>query len=131
MKSGARTGAGKPPHEPTKVTRDLVKLHAMVGTPQELIAKILDIDSKTLRKWYRRELDIATAQANAQIGGALYNKAMKGDTAAAIFWLKTRAGFREKQDIDHTSSDGSMTPKAGNVIISEEVAAALAAKLVD
>ena len=123
--------AGKPPHEPTKVTRDLVKLHAMVGTPQELIAKILDIDSKTLRKWYRRELDIATAQANAQVGGALYNKAMKGDTQAAIFWLKTRAGFREKQDIDHTSSDGSMTPKAGNVIISEEIAAALAAKLVD
>lgn len=94
----SRGAGGRPPHEPTKVTREVVKLHAMVGTPQDMIAQILNIDIKTLRKWYKRELDIAVAQANAQVGGALYNKAVKGDTAAAIFWLKTRAGFKEKQE---------------------------------
>lgn len=89
---------GKPPHEPTKATRELVKMHTMVGTPQSLVADILDIDDKTLRKYYRRELDLAKHQANAQVGGALFNKAVKGDTAAAIFWLKTQAGFRESKE---------------------------------
>ena len=35
------------------------------------------------------------------------------DTTAAIFWLKNRqpALWRDKQEIDHRSGDGSMTPK--------------------
>ena len=101
---------GKPPHEPTKATRDTVSLHALVGTPQETIAGVLGIDAKTLRKHYREELDLSLAKANASIGGALFNKAKGGDTSAIIFWLKTRAGFRERQEVDHTSSDGSMSP---------------------
>lgn len=85
-------------HEPTKTTRDTVMMHAMVGTPQEDIARVLDIDSKTLRVHYRDELDLAVAKANATIGGALFNKAKGGDTAAMIFWMKTRAGWREKAE---------------------------------
>lgn len=75
-------------------------MHAMVGTPQEDIARVLDIDPKTLRLHYRDELDLATAKANATIGGALFNKARGGDTTAMIFWMKTRAGWREKTEID-------------------------------
>jgi hypothetical protein len=76
-----------------------------------MIADILDIDLKTLRKHYRVELDQSLAKANAQIGGALFNKAKGGDTAAMIFWMKTQAGWKERQEIDHTSSDGTMSPK--------------------
>lgn len=100
------------PHEPTPTSRQLVQLHATIGTPQETIASILDIDPKTLRLYYRAELDHAMAQANATIGGALFNKAKNGDTAAQIFWMKTRAGWRERKEIDHLSSDGSMSPAA-------------------
>lgn len=103
------------PHEPTPASRQLVQLHATIGTTQETIASILGIDPKTLRLYYREELDHASAQANATIGGALFNKAKSGDTTAMIFWMKTRAGWREKHDINHTSSDGSMTPKAINL----------------
>jgi len=101
----------KPPHEPTAEKKQLVQLHATIGTPQEDIARVLGIDPKTLRKYYRDELDLASAKANATIGGALFNKAKGGDTAAMIFWMKTRAGWREKQEFDLTSSDGSMSPK--------------------
>ena len=97
-------------HYPTDAQRQLVQLHATVGTTQAVIADILEIDLKTLRKHYRAELDQAKSKANATIGGALFNKAKGGDTAAMIFWMKTQAGWREKQEIDHTSSDGSMTP---------------------
>lgn len=98
------------PHEPTKATRDTVSLHALVGTPQEVIADVLGIDPKTLRKHYREELDQALAKANATIGGTLFNKAKSGDTSAMIFWLKTRAGFRETQNIDHTTRGESIQP---------------------
>ena len=98
-------------HEPTPAQRQLVQLHATIGTQHSVIADIIGIDAKTLRKHYRTELDHASAQANATIGGALFNKAKSGDTTAMIFWMKTRAGWRERQEIDHTSSDGSMTPR--------------------
>jgi len=102
---------GKPPHEPTPELRELVISHSRVGTPQKIIMQMLGIECpKTLRKHYREELDVAKYSANADIGGALYHKAMQGDTAAQIFWLKTRAGFSEKNAIDVTSSDGSMKP---------------------
>ena len=89
---------GHPPHEPTKALRDTVRLHAIVGTRHEMIAQVLQIDVKTLYKYYRRELDTARDLANAQVGGALFNKALAGDTTAQIFWMKTRAGWKEKQD---------------------------------
>lgn len=88
---------GQEPHIPTDPLRQTVSLHAMVGTPQEIISDIIGIDPKTLRKYYRVELDQALAKANATIGGALFNKAKNGDTAAQTFWLKTRAGFREQK----------------------------------
>lgn len=81
--------------EPSPAQRQLVELHTAIGTPQEVLAKIIGIDAKTLRKHFREELDTAQAKANAAIGGSLFNKAKGGDTAAMIFWMKTRAGWRE------------------------------------
>ena len=104
--------SGMPPHEPTRATRDLVQLHTMVGTTQETIASIIGIDPKTLRKYYRDELDQSKAKANATIGGALFNKAKSGDTTAMIFWMKTQAGWKETNVNEHTSPDGSMSPAA-------------------
>ena len=87
-------------HVPTEATRQTVQLHTMVGTTQSDIARVLDIDEKTLRKYYRDELDLAKSKANATIGGALFNKAKTGDTSAMIFWMKTQAGWRETKEPD-------------------------------
>jgi hypothetical protein len=87
-------------HEPTDATRRAVQAHALVGTPQEVISDILQIDGKTLRKHYRVELDHSIAKANAAIGGTLFAKAKGGDVASMIFWLKTRAGWKETQRIE-------------------------------
>jgi hypothetical protein len=115
-KKGKNTMSRRP-HEPSKESRQLVQLHATIGTPQKVIADIIGIDDKTLAKYYREELDQAMARANAAVGGALFNKAKSGDTAAMIFWMKTRAGWREKHDINHVSEDGSMTPQVVERVI--------------
>jgi predicted transcriptional regulator len=96
----------KPSHKPTEATRQTVQLHTMVGTTQGDISRVLGIDEKTLRKHYRGELDLSKAKANATIGGALFNKAKGGDTTAMIFWMKTQAGWREKQELEVTGDIG-------------------------
>jgi hypothetical protein len=98
---------GRKQHQPDKTTRDTVKLHSMVGTPQLLIAKVLGITEPTLRRHYRTELDLSSAIATANLGGKLYNKAFSGDTAALIFWMKTRAGWSETKE---QAADGAPEP---------------------
>lgn len=84
-------------HEPTVETRSTVQALASVGTPQEDIAKIIGISSKhTLIKHYRKELDTAMTMANATIAQTLFKQAKNGNTSAAIFWLKCRAGWNDK-----------------------------------
>lgn len=93
-------------HEPTDETRAQVKALAGFGIREDEIAKYVGIAPKTLRKHYRHELDVGVTQANINIAQSLYQQAMNGSTSAAIFWLKARAGWREKQEIEHTGRDG-------------------------
>jgi transposase len=98
--------AGRPPHEPTDQNKVQVKTLAAVGIRHEDIAAKLGISADTLTKYYRQELDDGRVDANAQIGKSLYEQAKKGNTAAMIFWLKTRAGWKETQVTEHTGVDG-------------------------
>lgn len=84
-------------HKPTAETRSNVKALASVGTTQEHIAIYLDIDVKTLRKHYRRELDTALILANSNVAKSLYKNANDGNVTAQIFWLKTKGGWSEKK----------------------------------
>ena len=52
------------------------------------------------------------SKAIANISQNLIKQAQDGNTTAAIFYLKTQAGWKETQQVDNISSDGSMTPQA-------------------
>ena len=71
---------------------------AAYGIPETDIATVIGIDPKTLRKHYRLELTTGSIKANTKIAESLYRKAL-GDgsqsVTAAIFWLKTRAHWKE------------------------------------
>ena len=94
---------GQPAFKPTDEERKLVKQMSAEGIPQSNIAMVIrdGIDDKTLRKHFRKELDTAATKANAKIGGTLFNKAVNGDTSAAIFWAKTRMGWKETSVQEH------------------------------
>lgn len=68
---------------------------AAYGIPECDISRVLSIDPKTLRKHYRDELDLGAIKANAQVAGFLFNSARNGNVSAQIFWLKTRARWKE------------------------------------
>ena len=101
-------------HKATDDIRKLVEIHSTIGTPQTVIAELIGIDVKTLTKYYRPELETSRAKANAVVGGHLFNKAKGGDTAAQIFWMKTRAGWKEtsQHEIGGTGPNGEISIKA-------------------
>jgi hypothetical protein len=72
-----------------------VRYLAGVGVRQDDIAKIIGCAPKTLRKRFRDELDRGVAEANATVCGYLFAAAKAGNISAIIFWLKTRAQWRE------------------------------------
>jgi hypothetical protein len=71
------------------------------GIQQEEIATLIDCDAKTLRKYYRRELDTAATEVNLRVAQSLYNLATKEKSVAAcIWWTKARMGWKEAQDLN-------------------------------
>jgi len=102
---------GRPPFEPTKEQRQLVEMAVAVGIPQEQIRTLIlkqsgkSISQNTLSKHFGEEIRNASAKASIKVGASLYHNAVvEGNVAAQIFWLKTRAGWREKYDIEHSGA---------------------------
>ena len=102
------------PHVPTPETTAEVELLSGFGIRQEDIGQYLGINTDTLCKYYREQLDRGVVKANRSVMRALHKNATDNNNVAAqIFWLKTRAGWREKIHLDHSSEDGSMSPQPG------------------
>ena len=89
---------GRRAHQPGPVSRRQVEAMAAYGVPELAVARVLAIDPKTLRKHYRDELDTGQIKATAKVAESLFRKATgegSQSVTAAIFWLKTRGGWRE------------------------------------
>lgn len=89
---------GRRAHRPEPNSRRQVEAMAGYGIPEADIACVFDIDAKTLRKHYRGELDKGHIKATARVAEFLFRKATTEGpqcVTAAIFWMKTRAGWKE------------------------------------
>ena len=86
---------GRPPHLPNADTRNRVYMLSTVGTRHEDIASVLSISHDTLVKYYKEELDKGRIEANASVAETLFKQAKEGNTTAMIFWLKSRARWKE------------------------------------
>lgn len=108
------------PHEPTDKTRSEVSALASFGVPQEDIAAYIGISKPTLAKHYSEELSFSSIKANATVGKFLFNmasgQAIKSGASygecsrAAMFWAKTRMGWRETNNLDVTTNGKDIMP---------------------
>jgi hypothetical protein len=100
MKEKPLTKPGRPAFAPTEEQSRQVKAMSAYGVPQGDIAAVLNIDAKTLRKHFWVELQTGSIEANAKVAQSLFQRATTENGSAgvnaAIFWLKVRAGWREK-----------------------------------
>jgi hypothetical protein len=90
------------PFEPTKQQRDMVE--ALVGYDvryTEICRLVVNprtgkpIDTKTLMKAFRSELDVGATKANAKVAESLFKQATSGNVTAQIWWTKCRMGWKE------------------------------------
>lgn len=115
---------------PTPDQRRQIEALAAYGIPQEEMCRLLanpetgrPIDLKTLHKHFRHELDTGMAKANARVAESLFRQAVGAPAqydaeghvlraeqtpvvSAAIFWLKARAGWKERDVHELTGPDG-------------------------
>ncbi|MFC4669466.1 hypothetical protein ACFO5X_12965 [Seohaeicola nanhaiensis] len=104
------------PHSPTDDSRRQVSTMVAFGIPQDKIAVIIGISAPTMRKYYREVINVADAKAlsvlakflfSAATGEALRTGATHADCIqSAMFWMKTRAGWKETSAHEHTGPNG-------------------------
>ena len=105
-------------HTPTDASRAEVSALASFGVPQDEIAAYLGFSRRVLARNYGPELRTSSTKANAAVAQFLYTAAsgralkLKDSTAtyadcvrAAMFWMKTRARWRETSDPETPKDD--------------------------
>ena len=90
---------------------------AGLGVRQDDIARIVKCSPKTLRKRCRDDLDCGVAEANAIVSGSLFAAAKGGNVVAQIFWLKTRAQWRERPAPDDRAAGGDADANSPVVLV--------------
>ena len=122
----------RPQFQPTDEDRALVEQLAAFGIPVESMTLFVkdkagkSISEKTLRKHFAKELDQGELKANVKVAQTLFKKAISGDTTSMIFWLKTRARWKESpQRVELTGKDGGPVEQKTTVVDEQQIKAAV------
>lgn len=110
-----------------KITIDgpAVEKLAAQGLSEKQIAEVLGISWNTLAarkresKQFFEFLNRGKAKGLAVITNALFEQAKQGNYQAINKYLSTRdrANWGDKQQLDHTSSDGTMSPNTTQAVL--------------
>jgi hypothetical protein len=98
--------AGHPAYTPSDSDRATVQSLAVLGATHEGIALCLGdhgVSEKTLRKHFRRELDVSVLKVQALAASKVVAAIGAGEAWAICFYLKCKAGWREKSALDEVS----------------------------
>lgn len=102
---------GRPPYEPNDRDRQTVSVMVAAGIQQESIARCIGengVDLKTLKKYYKDELETSADKANAKVAQSLFQQATNGNTSAAIWWTKSKMGWKETVKNEHDVKGGAV-----------------------
>ena len=80
---------------PTQEQRYSVELMAGIGIIHDEIACAIGVTDTTLRKHFKPELSVGKTRIVTRVADSLVRQALAGNITAAIFFLKTRGGWKE------------------------------------
>ncbi len=104
----AKKKPGRPPFKITKEVLNKVEGLAARGLSQEQIAIMIGVDRDTIGKYkkinsdFSAALELGKAKGIAAVTNSLFETAKKGNVAAQSFYLKNRAGWSDKQEMNIT-----------------------------
>lgn len=97
------------PHVPTEADRNKVRIMASMGMTLPQMSAVMGISHVTLTKYYKNDIDHGAAIINQAITANLARQALKNDfkaAPAAMFWAKTRMGWRDTSNVEHSGPNG-------------------------
>ena len=103
---------GRPPRKPLSPDYDLVQTLAAQGMTKEQLALSIGMshDTYTRREKEDEELFLAFARGKSEgirkVSGALFSKAVGGDTVSMLFYLKAMAGWRDTAAVELSGKNG-------------------------
>ncbi len=84
------------------------------GIDEAAIAKVMKITPAALRKHFGKELSTARTIANSKVAETAYRLATSGKApAVTMFWLKSRAGWRDRADLKDGEGGAAPDPDSG------------------
>ena len=107
-------------NQPKKTRAEIVALRSY-GVPIKEVAAYIGIDDKTLYKYYKDELDNSAIKSKCQCRKVLYQAASgqalttgasySDCVRAAMFWAKTRMGWKETNVQEEENKEAKNNPK--------------------
>tara|TARA_R110002020_G_scaffold144145_2_gene317050 strand:+ start:13490 stop:13852 length:363 start_codon:yes stop_codon:yes gene_type:complete len=97
---------GQPTLYKEEYNEQVVKL-CLLGSTDKDLADFFNVAESTINNWkishpeFLESIKEGKQKADCDVAQSLYNKAINGDTVAALFWLKNRKPdkWRDKQEI--------------------------------
>lgn len=117
-------GPGRPAYEPSDRDRAQVKALAAMGATMFEISLVMSLSEPTIRKHFHLEITTGGIEANAKVAQSLFRQATAADkpnVTAAIFWLKSRAGWN-----DGSRAPSDYEPPGKKAVAQEEAKSAAA-----
>ena len=110
-------------HTPTDRSRKQVERMAACGLSPVQIAHVLGTSLAEVKRHYELELEHGTAAVTAKVGASLVRQALRGDVAAARFFLQSRARWSVPTAVELTGKDGGPVEVAeGRALVDSVVA---------
>lgn len=125
MSDAEKNKGGRPKIELSAKQKKVLPTLAQKLTAEQ-IADSFGISRKTFFNILERDDEVFTLYKKGKAKGidivadSLIDMARSGNASAAIFYLKTQAGWKETSAVEHTSPDGSMTPQAIEWVVVNE-----------
>ena|SRR5690348_12152514 len=104
----SKTNPSRLPHEPTPERRRVVHSLTGYGASQDVVARTIGCDPKTLRRWYRAELETGREDAALIVQQCAFKMASSGRSPMSTFkwlaarcpewWIKDDAGAAPRPD---------------------------------
>lgn len=104
-------------YKPTDADRLFVERAVMAGSKINDISDCLRITDDTLRKHFRYEIMTSRERLKGSAVRVLVDSLTDNSLDAAKFVLSRVAGWTENVHNNHTSSDGTMTPKPTTILL--------------
>jgi hypothetical protein len=103
-----------PGFDPTPTQSKSVSVMTGLGMTPSQISDILVIEESLLKAYYKRELAGASPYVNLAVAKKALEMALSGQHPDMTkFWLKTRAGWRETNNVELTGKDGGPIEVSG------------------